>query len=91
MYTKWMFHTGDCPEIYACPGAVPIEMAHFFTTVLIDVELALRARGRLLTTTRADRELAFRINLGVLNVPDGNFSIFVICTGIVVKVCLLAP
>jgi hypothetical protein len=43
-----------------------------------------------LTATRAERELAVRLNLGVVYVADGNFGIFVIYTGIAVKICLLA-
>jgi hypothetical protein len=66
-------------------------MARFFATVLIDVKLALRARSRVQETTRADPELVSRKNLGVFNVLDGNFRVFIIYTGIVVKICLLAP
>jgi hypothetical protein len=84
-----MFHTGDTPGIcFACPGTVPIEVTHFVATV-IDVELALRARRRVLATTRVDPEFLMRINLSVLNVADGNFSIFIIYAGVVVKICLL--
>jgi hypothetical protein len=73
-----MFHTRDTPGIrLASPGAVPIEMTHFVATV-IDVELALRARRRALATTRADPDFFMRINPLVLNVADGNFSIFII-------------
>ena len=36
--------------------------------VLVDVELALRARRRVLATTGADREFASRTNLGVLDI-----------------------
>ncbi len=87
-----MFHTSDPPGIcFASPGALPIEMAHFVATVLIDVELALRARRRVLATTRVDPEFGFRINSYVLNVLDGNFSIFITYASIVVKTCLLEP
>lgn len=54
---KWMLHTGDLPSIcFGSPGALPIEMMHFFTTILINVELALCARRRVLATTRFDPE-----------------------------------
>lgn len=44
MYSKWMLHTADYPGIRGdAPGAIPIEMAHFSATVLVDVEIALRA------------------------------------------------
>src|SRR6266576_7238559 len=78
-----VFHTGDPPGIYlASPGAAPIEMAHFSATVLIDFELALRARSRVRATTRADHEIFSGKNRGVLDVTDGNFIIFVTYTGI---------
>jgi hypothetical protein len=87
-----MFRTGDPPGIcFASPGAVPIEMAHFWATILIEVKIALRARRRVRATTRVDPECVSRKNLGVLNVLGGNFSIFVVYTSIVVKICLLAP
>ena len=86
-----MFHTGNTPGIcLTSPWAVPIEMTHSIATV-IDVELALRARRRALATTRADPDFFMRTNRFVLNVADGNFSIFIIYAGIVVKTCLLAP
>jgi hypothetical protein len=92
MYTKWIFRTTDRPGIcFGSPGAVPIEMAHFWATILIEVKIALRARSRVRAATRVDPECASRKNRGVLNALDGNFSIFVIYTGIVVKTCLLAP
>jgi hypothetical protein len=87
---KWKFHTGDSPGIcFASPGAIPIEMAHSSATILIDVEIALRARGCVRATTRVDLELISGINLVVLNVTFGNFRIFVIYTDIVVKIRLL--
>jgi hypothetical protein len=58
-------------------------MAYFVATVLIDVELALRARSRARAATRVDPEFISRMNLGVLNVLDRNFGIFVTYTGIV--------
>ena len=73
-----MFHTGDTPGVcFASPGALSIEMTHSVFAV-IDVELALRARRRVLATTRIDPEFLMGINLSVLNVADGNFSIFII-------------
>lgn len=68
-------------------------MAHSFATraVLIDVELALCARGRGRATARVDLEFVSRKDLGVLNVFDGNFRISVVYTGIGVKIWLLAP
>jgi hypothetical protein len=87
-----MFRTGDPPCIcIASPGAAPVEMAHFWATILIEVEIALRARSRDRATTRVDPECAPRKNRGVLNALGGNFSIFVIYTDTVVKICLLAP
>jgi hypothetical protein len=70
-----------------------MEMTHFVATALIDVELALRSRRRVLATTRVDPEFFTNINLFVLNVAGGNFFIFIfiIYAGIVVKICLLAP
>ena len=87
-----MFHTGDSPGIcFASPRTFPIEMADFCATILIDVEFALCARGCVLTTARVDLERLSRINLVVLDAAFGNFGIFVIYTGIVVKIRLLAP
>jgi hypothetical protein len=84
-------HTGDSPGIcFASPGAIPIEMAHFSTTILIDIEIAFCARGCVRATTRVDLEHFLRKNLVVLNATFGNFGIFVIYTGIVVKIRLLA-
>jgi hypothetical protein len=92
MDIKWTFRTGDPPGVcFDSPGAVPIEMAHFWATLLIDVKIPLRAGRRVRATTRVDPECVSRKNLGVLDVLDGNFGIFVIYTGIVVKICLLAP
>jgi hypothetical protein len=71
MYTKWMFHTADRPGIcLASPGAIPIEMTHFLAAraVLVDVEIALRARSRVRATTRVDREFVLGGNLVILNV-----------------------
>lgn len=56
-------------------------MAHFLATFLNDVELALRARRRVRATTRVDPEFISRKNLGVLDVLEGEFGIFVIYTG----------
>jgi hypothetical protein len=68
-------------------------MTHSFATraVLINVELALRARGRGRATPRVDLEFVSGKDLGVLNVFDGNFRISVVYTGIEVKIWLLAP
>jgi hypothetical protein len=74
----------------ASPGALPIEMAHFVAT-FIDVELALRARRRVLATTRVDLEFISGINTFVRNGADGNFCIFITYASIVVKTCLLEP
>jgi hypothetical protein len=83
-------HTGDSPGIcLAPPGAIPIEVAHFSATILIDVEISFRAGRCVLATTRVDLELVSGINLVVLNVTLGNFGIFVVYTGIVVKIRLL--
>jgi hypothetical protein len=87
-----VFHTVDSPGIcFAAPGAIPIEMTHFWAAILVDVEVALRARGCVGATTRVDLELVSRINLVVLNVACGNFGIFVTYKGIVVKIRLMAP
>jgi hypothetical protein len=87
-----VFHTGDSPGVcFAAPGAIPIEMTHFCATILVDVEVALGARGCVRATTRVNLELVSRINLVVLNVAFGNFSIFVIYKGVVVKIRILAP
>lgn len=53
-------------------------MAHFFATVLIGVELALRSRKLARATSRVDRELVSRKNLGVPSFIDGNFRISVV-------------
>ena len=66
-------------------------MTHFCAAILIDVEVALGARGCVRATTRVDLELVSRTNLVILNSAFGNFSIFVIYKGIVVKIRLLAP
>ena len=88
----WVFHTSDRPDIcFAPPGAIPIEVAHFVAVDLIDVKLALRARRRILPTTRVYPEFASRKNLGIFNIRDGNFFILVAYMGVVVKMCLLAP
>jgi hypothetical protein len=63
-------------------------MTHSSATVLIDVEVALRSRSRVLATTRVDRERVPRLNPGVFDGSDGNFSILIIYTGIAVKICL---
>ena len=95
MYTKWMFHTADRPGIrLASPGTVPKEISHSFATgtILPDIEGALCARGRVLAATRGDPDIsAARSKLGTLNNRGGDFIIFVIYAGIVVKICLLAP
>ena len=87
------FRTADCPGILlASPGAVPIEIAHFPATraILIDIEVALRARSRVLAATRVDPDFLSRKNLETLNIRGGDFVIFVVYAGIVVKICLLA-
>ena len=60
-------------------------MTHFCAAILIDVEVALGARGCVRATTRVDLELVSRINLVILNVAFRNFGIFVIYKGIVVQ------
>ena len=65
-------------------------MAHFWATILIDIEIAFRANSCVRVTTRVDLEHFIRSNLVTLNVTFGYFGIFVIWTGIVVKIQLLA-
>ena len=82
-----MFHTADRPGIrFASPGALPIEVTHFIGSDLVNVKVTLGARRRVLATTGVHPELFSRKNLGVLNILDSNFSIFVTYTVIVVKI-----
>ena len=91
IWVNVMFHTTDRPGVFATPGTLPVEMTNFFATDLIDVEGALRARRRVLETTRANLEFIIGFNSLALNFLDGNFIILITCASIVVKIYPLEP